>query len=216
VNMNRFRSLSYAMGLIIVLCYGIAALLAALRYPLHYSPLTNWLSDLGNPAVNSSGALFYNTGIVLTGVLLLPFFLGLSVLKLPDNRPQNLMLVLTQAFGLFGAFSMIMTALYPINFSGPHSFWSAGLRIGLGTAFGFSVAALRYYPGCPRWVLALGVVTTLVDLLVSQFFNKVQVLEWPTIALFLAYLVVLGVETKRLSTEAVPGMANSGPQAGRS
>jgi len=206
MDINRSRNLSFVMALAIVLCYGIAALLAALRYPLSYSPLTNWLSDLGNPVVSDEGALFYNTGIFFTGVLLLPFFLGLSVLRLPQHRPQNLMVKLTQAFGVLGAFSMIMSGLYPINFAAPHSFWSAGLYISLGTAFAFSVAALRYYPACPRWVLGLGLLTALVDMLVSIFFNKVPVLEWATVALFLLYLVILGVETKRLSSEAAHGM----------
>ena len=109
------------------------------------------------------------------------------------NKIQNLMVTLTQLFGAIGAASMIMSALYPINLPVPHSFWSAALDIAIGTSFIFSVAALRYYPQTPKWVLAMGVIAWFVDTLFSIFFNNVHILEWVTIALFLAYILALGL-----------------------
>jgi hypothetical protein len=48
--------------------------IALAYYPQTYSPLTNWLSDLGNPTVNPSGALYYDAGGVVTSVALIFFF----------------------------------------------------------------------------------------------------------------------------------------------
>ena len=200
--MKRHYSLSFVTGMFAIVCYLAFALLAFSRYPLPYSPMSNWLSDLGNANLNPSGALFYNVGIVVIAVLLLPFFLGLSRWKMENNRIQNLMLFLTQGLGILAALAMILSGLYPINFLALHSFFSTCLDILLGTAFAFSVAALKYHPTCPRWLLIVGALTTLVALLYG-IFHTVFVLEWVTIALFLCYIGLLGAETNRLSSETM-------------
>lgn len=127
------------------------------------------------------------------------FFLGLSRWKIEKNRKQCFLLFLTQGLGIFGTLAMAMSGLFPISFPALHSFLSACLYILLGTAFGFSVSALRYQPTCPRWLLAVGVSTALVDMLFG-FFHTVTVLEWATVALLLCYVGLVGVETNRLSS----------------
>jgi hypothetical membrane protein len=201
--MKRHSSLSFVTSLAALVCYLTCALLAFLRYPLPYSPLSNWLSDLGNVDVNPGGALFYNIGVVTTGVLLVLFFLGLSQWKLSKNRIQNLMLFLTQGFGILGALALVLSGLYPINHFALHSFFSSCSNILLGTALAFSVAALRYHATCPRWLLILGSVTTLMYLLfgISRIVSSIYVLEWVTIALFISDIALLGVQTQRLSSE---------------
>jgi hypothetical membrane protein len=198
VPMTRQYSLSFVASLVATVCYLTCALLAFSRYPLPYSPLNNWLSDLGNVDVNPAGALFYNLGIVTTGILLVLFFLGLSVWKLSTNRIQQLMLHLTQGCGILGALAMVMTGLFPINHFALHSFFSTCSNVLLGTAFAFSVAALRYHASCARWLLILGAVTTLADLLfgLSKIVTTTFVLEWVTIALFISYIVLLGAQTQ--------------------
>jgi hypothetical membrane protein len=197
--MKRHHALSFVTSLFAIVCYLAFALLAFAQYPLPYSLVRNWLSDLGNANLNPQGALFYNIGIVATAVVLVSFFLGLSRWKLGNNRRQHLMLLLTQGLGILGAVAMAMSGLYPINFLAFHSFFSNSLYILLGTAFAFSVAALRYHPTCPRWLLILGASTALMDLLYGAF-HTVYVLEWITAALLLCYLGLLGVETQRLSS----------------
>ena len=54
------------------------------------------------------------------------------------------MLLLTQVIGIFGSIAMIMTGVFSIDNPQTHSLFSAFLRIGFGTAFGFSVAAFLY------------------------------------------------------------------------
>ena len=203
--MKVIRQIPTIASVLIVVCYLVFTLLARINYPLPYSPSTNWLSDLGNILVSPSGTQFYNTGIIVTGILLLAFYLTIFVWRMEQNKIQNLMVTLTQLFGVVGAASMIMSALYPINLPVPHSFWSAALDIAIGTSFIFSVAALRYYPQTPRWVLAMGVIAWFVDTVFSLFFNNVQILEWVTIALFLAYILALGFVTRQISTRPASG-----------
>jgi hypothetical membrane protein len=130
------------------------------------------------------------------------FFLGLSEWKMGKNRRQNLMLFVTQGFGILGALAMLMSGFYPMNFLALHSFFSTCLYILLGTAFAFSVAALRYHPACPRWLLIVGVSTALVALLYG-IFHTVTALEWVATALFLCYVGLLGAETNQLSSETI-------------
>ncbi len=189
--------LSTVAGIAGTLCYVALALLAFSQYPDRYSPLHNWLSDLGSRSLNPQGALAYNVGIVATAVLLDAFFLGLSRWQIAGLRVQRAMLRITQAFGLLGCLAMVMSALYPIDNLAPHRFWSISLYVLLGTAFVFSVAALRYHPQCPRWVLAVGAITGLVDV-VSAFLGGVYALEWLTVALFLAYVLIVGMATRAM------------------
>jgi len=125
------------------------------------------------------------------------FFLGLSVWKIEDRRVQIIMLRLTQAFGILGVICMMMSAIFPINLFNIHSFWSSALYIMLSTAFIFSVAMLRYHQWVTRWLLLLGVLTAVLVIFMS-FLQTVYVLEWITVFLFLSYVALLGIETKRV------------------
>jgi hypothetical membrane protein len=58
--------------------YIIFTLISAIYFPAAYSPLTNWLSDLGNPTQNPSGALYYNIGGALTSITLIAFFAAIT------------------------------------------------------------------------------------------------------------------------------------------
>lgn len=189
------RNSSFITGILAILCYLAYTVLAYSRYPFSYSPTSNWLSDLGNPNNNPQGAIFYNIGIISTALLLIVFFMGLSLWKIEDNRVQIIMLRLVQAFGILGAFCMMMSAIWPINLYKIHSFWSSSLYVMLSTAFIFSVAMLRYHHKVPRWLLILGVSTALMVILTS-FFPDIYMLEWITVFLFLSYISVLGIETK--------------------
>ena len=60
-----------------------------------------------------------------------------------------------------------------------------------------SVAALRYLAVYPRWLLALGALTAVVDV-VYAVFNSVRLLEWVTTALFLCYVCSLAIEAVHL------------------
>jgi hypothetical membrane protein len=184
---------SYA-GLLALVGYMSLALVAFSFYPGPFAPNRNWLSDLGNADVNPKGAIFYNLGIIFTGLFLLAFFLSFTQVKLKNHKIQNLMVGLTQLFGVLGSLSMVMSALYPINLLEQHRFWSVSLYVLLGSAFAFSVAALRYRFEFPRWVLVLGVITALCDI-IWGIFQEVTLLEWITVGLFLGYVLVLSVKT---------------------
>ena len=191
--MNRLNRLFPFSGPAIVTGYGLLALAAYLFYPGPFSPLQNWLSDLGDINQNPRGAVLYNLGIILTGLLAVIFFLSLSKYKVSNRKAQNWMVVLTQTFGILGSLAMVMSGIFPISNLEFHRIWSISLYILLGTAFVFSLFALRYFPECPGWVFILGGAAALVDIL-SGVFHEFTLLEWITVVLFLGYLFTLNVK----------------------
>jgi hypothetical membrane protein len=182
-------------AILMVFSYLLFSGLAGAKYPANFSPATNWLSDLGSSVKNPNGAVFYNLGIIITGLLVIFFFIGLGAIKQAGNKKQRVMLLLTQICGIGGGIAMMMSALFPIVTGGLHSFWSAGIYILLGTAFGFSVAVLQYMPEIPKWVLIIGILVTLEDFIWSVVLN-IYPLEWVTVALFLGYILLLGAVTR--------------------
>ncbi len=190
------RDLTFLSSIFLVTIYLLLSFIAFINLSTSYSPLENWLSDLGSNQLNPQGALFYNLGIIFTGIILLVFFSSLVQWKIAGNKVQNAMLLLTRLFGFAGALAMIMSAVFPITIEGVHSFWSALLYILLGTAFAFSVAALRYYPHYPRALLVLGGLVAVEDILWGLVLNT-YIMEWITVGFFLSYILSLGLVARR-------------------
>jgi hypothetical membrane protein len=180
-----------------VLSYTLCSLTAFTHFPGNLSPTQNWLSDLGDIQQNPTGAIFYNLGIILTGLMVLLFFLSISHWHVPNHGIQNRLVLITQIFGVLGSLALILSAVFPINHPQEHQIASIALYALLGTAFAFSVTALRYQPACPRAVLVIGAITASIDIL-SGILHEVTVLEWWTVALFLSYLMLLSRFTRRL------------------
>jgi hypothetical membrane protein len=191
------HSLAYRCSQFMIMVYLVFTLLALRYFPLPYSPLYNWLSDLGSAVLNPNGSAYYNVGIIATGLLTCLFFLGLSTWVIVGNKLQVVMLRLTQAFGCLGSLAMILSAVFPINMAAWHSLASGAIYILLGTAFAFSVAALRYFARFPPIVLLFGILVAAEDMAFGIFLNT-YLFEWITVILFLAYVLTLGILTKRL------------------
>ncbi len=188
------RSTSFFSGILIPLGYVVFSLLALINYAGDFSPLNNWLSDLGSQGLNPAGWGYYNAGIILTGVLLQFFFWGLTVWKLRWNRKQNLMVTFSSIAGSLGGLSMILSAVFPIDKIEIHSFFSAALYILIGSAFVFISLAFLYLPKFPRWMSVLGFIIAIVDLLWSVFLNT-YLMEFFVVGCFLLFCLLLGLQT---------------------
>jgi hypothetical protein len=73
------------------------------------------------------------------------------------------------------------------------------LYIALGTAFAFSVAALRYHAQYPRWLLAFGALVAVVDMIAQIFFTDICISEWIVVSFLLSYCFLLGIGIEHLS-----------------
>jgi hypothetical membrane protein len=133
-------------GIAAAVVYLIFALVAFLRYPGAYGPLTNWLSDLGNPLDNPSGAIFYRLGCVLSGAALVLFYLKLGTWN-TGSKKTRVLLTVAQCTGVFSAVCLIITGIFPLGTSTEiHSLWSMMLYVSLGFFLTFSATALMKNP----------------------------------------------------------------------
>lgn len=187
-------TLAFFAAILACAVYLASAVLAYSRYPLRYSPLTHWLSDLGNRDVNAAGAAYYNAGILVVAALLLLWFIGLRQWRVPPNRLQPWLLLVAQSAGALGALAVAMSAVFPIDMLQAHAFWSRAHYMMLAMGFGFSVAALACNPRFPRPLLYIGTLAAFSPL-ATLIAGDVYWLEWVSVGLFLAYVGSVGVSS---------------------
>ena len=110
-------------GILVIVFYCVCTFTSLALFPPPFSPAENWLSDLGNSTLNPSGFLWYNTGCILTGAALVPFFLGLCTWY-SEKKWKSVLVLAGQIAGFFDAFSLIMIGVFSEDSGEPHLFWS--------------------------------------------------------------------------------------------
>ena len=175
------------------------ALVAFLKYPGAYGPLTNWLSDLGNPIDNPSGAIFYRLGCALSGVTLIVFYVKLSMWN-TGSRRTRVLLTIAQCAGVFSAVSLIVTAVFPLGTSAAiHSLWSMMLYISLGFFFTFSATALMKNPAFKKGFGYFAFVTAGVNFAFGAILHEIFWVEWISVGMFIAYVLMIAYNSVALA-----------------
>jgi hypothetical membrane protein len=197
------RARAAVIGLVLPVVYLLFAIAAYLRYPSSFSPRHNWLSDLGNRELNPDGAYFYIVGCALTGALLIVFYLSLRTWAPTGTRRQQRQLGWVQGFGSLSGLALIMTAAFPQDRLGPHTWWNAILFGSFAPALFLSVLAVRRPGYSTPALVAVTVAAYLADaawLLLFQTFW----LEWVTVALIMGHIWLLSAATRRLADRPLP------------
>jgi len=178
-------------GIAAVVVYLILALVAFLKYPGAYGPLTNWLSDLGNPLDNPSGAIFYRLGCMLSGAALVLFYLKLGIWN-PGSRKTRVILNVAQCMGVFSAVCLIITGIFPLGTSTEiHSLWSMMLYISLGFFLTFSATALMKNPAFKKGFGYYAFLTAAVNFVFGAILHEMFWAEWISVGMFIAYVLMV-------------------------
>jgi hypothetical protein len=189
-------------GVAAVVVYLAFTITAYLYYPGGYGPLSNWLSDLGNPIDNPSGAVFYRLGCGLTAVFLLTFFAGLSGWNTGDSKMRILM-VISQTAGALSALALLLTAVLPLGTqTDMHRFWSMMLYLLLGFFLTFSATSLLRHPAFPRCVAYYGFATAAFNFVngavLTAVIGDVYVGEWISVGMFMIYVLMLANSSRAI------------------
>jgi hypothetical protein len=178
-------------GITAVVVYLIFALVAFLKYPGAYGPLTNWLSDLGNPLANPSGAIFYRLGCMLSGAALVLFYLKLGIWN-PGSKKTRVLLTVAQCTGVFSAVCLIITGIFPLGTSTEiHSLWSMMLYISLGFFLTFSATALMKNPAFKKGLGYYAFLTAAVNFVFGAILHEIFWAEWISVGMFIAYVLMI-------------------------
>ncbi|MBP1945033.1 DUF998 domain-containing protein [Methanobacterium petrolearium] len=148
-------------GILAVFIFLILLFTAYLMFPGQYTPLENWMSDLGNMELNPQGAVFFNFGCIIAGFILIPFFVSLSWLKREDD---NKLLITTQILGFIAAIFLIMVGIFPENYPPWHWMWSALFFITLLIFLVLVTIFMWSHPLFPRSLVYYGFFVIIVDL----------------------------------------------------
>jgi hypothetical protein len=178
-------------GIAAVVVYLILALVAFLKYPAAYGPLTNWLSDLGNPLDNPSGAIFYRLGCMLSGAALILFYLKLGIWNTASKRTRVLQTI-AQFTGVFSAVCLIVTGIFPLGTSTEiHSLWSMMLYISLGFFLTFSATALMRNIAFKKGFGYYAFLTAAVNFIFGALLHEIFWAEWISVGMFIAYVLMI-------------------------
>jgi hypothetical protein len=199
------RMIIVVAGFAAAAIYVIFTSVAFFKYPGAYSPLTNWLSDLGNPLLSPSGALFYNLGCILTGLVLVAFYIGLREWVNNDKR-LKILLTIAQISGLLSSIFLIIAALFPLGSHTPiHAFSGKMHVVFLGFFFTFMATALLKHPVSIKWFAYFGFVGALVNFIYGAFLYSVFWAEWLAIGMFTIYILMISYNSLFLKTNKFTG-----------
>ncbi len=185
----------WAAGFTAVAIYLICTAVAFFNYPLAYSPLANWLSDLGNPVVNTAGAFWYNLGCILAALCLIFFYLGLEIWYKESKKPK-ILLTITQSAGIISSLCLIIASFYPLGaYPLIHMISGKAHIFFVGFFLSFSATILLSHPLAPKWLAYFGFLAALINFIYGAFLNSIFVAEWAAIGSFIIYVLMISVYT---------------------
>jgi len=176
-------------GVAVIVLYCAFTFTSWALYPTPYSPVDNWLSDLGNSTYNPSGAILYNLGCILTGIALFPFFSGLYKWY-TNEKGRKILLMITQATGLLAALSLIMIGVFSEDSGELHSLWSSiffALNLLVLILMG---VALFTHPNYMKPIAYYGFIVAAINLLFVLIY-RIPLFEWFTVFTALGYVGLL-------------------------
>jgi len=198
--------ISSVFGVLVIGIYIAFTITSYLHYSAEYSPLTNWLSDLGNPLANPSGAVYYNLGCILTSIALVVFFIGLSGWNTGEKK-MKILLSIGQITGIFSAFSLIITASFPLGeHTSVHSAWSMIIYISVAFFFTFSGSALLKHPAFAKWIAYWGFLAAAFNFINGAILsyvleNEFFIGEWVTVTMLIVYVGMLVYSSRAIYSQ---------------
>ena len=187
--------LSFAAAFVIVF-YCAFTVTSIMLFPTPFSPVVNYLSDLGNSTFSPRGAWFYNAGCILTGLALFPFYAGFYEWYTPEKRRKVLM-VGTQVVGFVSAFSLIMIGVFSEDTMAQHLFWSEVFFIFNLLVLILANISLMTHPRFVRPIGFYGLAVAVVNMLFVVL-TSTPLLEWFTVFTALIYAGLLAYNTLKL------------------
>ena len=179
--------LSFTAGISAIVIFWLCTLISVLLFPGNYNPTKNWMSNLGNSNYNPNGAIFFNIGCIITGILLFPFYIGLFEYSI-GNFKNKILTKLTQVIGFLSAFSIIMIGVFPEDNLQVHSFWATVLFFStMPILFLPSIALYQY--DFSRNIAKYGFIASAINVLLWVVF--IPIIEWITIIFAFGFIGIM-------------------------
>jgi len=185
-------------GILVILFYCAFTFTSIVLFPRPVSPMSDWLSDLGNSSYNPQGAIFYNVGCVLTGLALFPFFAGFYYWY-TDEKWRKSLVMITQAVGFIAAFALMMIGVFSENAGAIHHLWSLAFFVSNLFVLILANVSLMTHRKFIRPIGYYGLIVAVINLLLVGL-AYTSILEWFTVFTALGYVAFLSYNTFRASS----------------
>ena len=185
----------------IIVCVSLAGAAYA-WYPWAFSPMTNWISDLGNTLLSPIGSILFRLDMVIVGVGLAAFFLGLRALTHGQRIWIKLLIGLGQIGGLVASLAVTMTGIYSEDQNTAHALWASILFISLAVTVMFIGWGLFFHPRVQSLLGAFAFAVCAAD--VVSIVNRSHWLEWVAVPLLLVFVAQLSYGAWKLAPSRWP------------
>jgi hypothetical protein len=174
--------------------YCIFTNIAIQRFPGTFSATQHYLSVLGNVNKNPNGAMFYNRGVMLTGLSLLLFYVGFVIWNAMRDRSKILAAILI--FGSMNGFSIFMSAVYPeVPHYQFHFTWSLLIFIAFIPVLILFSLYLRRYSGLNKIISYSGLMlaaynSVFVIYVLTEGTSGGSLLEWISVFSYQGWIIL--------------------------
>lgn len=191
MNIDFFKKLNFfsAFGMAIVFLVSTGIAIAGMQ---NYGIFSNYLSDLG---VKSAQSMFFNYGMILTGIFLIIFFNSLK------RFLQSIQSVIGIVSGTISGIGLIGVGLFPENIEPEHSIVSAIFFITASIAVFFNSIALKKEKLLTKPFTARVIAIAIATVLSSIAFIAMDspIFEHVTILFFGIWVLACGTEAIKVN-----------------
>ncbi|MFX1507141.1 MAG: DUF998 domain-containing protein, partial [Promethearchaeota archaeon] len=157
------------IGLAGIITYCMFTLFSFSFFPSNFNPISNNISELGDFYDNPNGAIFYNIGMVLTGLASILFYLGLYKWFL--IRKKSNLHVAALGAGLINALAITMAGIFSETKEtySQHVFWSILIFVSFFPVLILVNASVLTQPDFSNLIAYYGFGVSLIDLFFLVF-----------------------------------------------
>lgn len=188
------RWITISAGFSAFLFYCIFTIMAVQRFPGTFSATQHYLSVLGNVNKNPKGAMFYNLGVMLTGLSLVIFYVGFVIWNAMRDRSKILLSILI--FGSMNGFFIFMSAVYPeVPHYQTHFTWSLLIFIAFIPVLILISIYLGRYSGLNKIISYLGFILAaynfaFVIYVLTEGTSSGSLLEWISVFSYQGWIIL--------------------------
>ncbi len=194
---NIIKWVTILAGIAASVLFCIFTVKAIQHYPGDFSATQHYLSVLGNTNRNPDGAIFYNRGVMLTGLSLVIFYAGFVAWNASRERRKILLVILF--YGSLNGFSIIMSAVYPEVPDYPtHFIWSLLIFIAFIPLLILISLYLRRYSGLNKIISYSGFLlaaynSAFVVYVLSEGTSSGSLLEWISVFSYQGWIILYAI-----------------------
>lgn len=196
---EQIRKIGVCCTIAAVAAFTLGTMVSAMYFPA-FSLSSVWTSDLGDYGRNPQGALFYNAGGALAGLLSVPF--ARSIRRWYDGgRGQKFFYDLAMHFGLLVSVALFMQAVFPRG-TDLHSPWSTVGLFSMAFVLLFANAMLFRNLKFYRPIGYYGIVSLLVLLAFFALYApgwSPVIVEWTAVFSYFLWTVMLSINGLKAS-----------------